>query len=87
MRDEIDGRLWQAHHAEYSATVAQAAASAGSAIGRLNRRLLAARWRRETIALFGAMVLAATLVTAAAGPVDAGWAQATAATQKGYVHA
>ena len=87
MRDEIDGRIWQAHHADYSATVAHAAASAGSAIGRLNRRLLAARWRRETIALVGAMAFAATLVTAAAGPVDAGWARAAAATQDGYSHA
>ena len=82
MRDEIDGRLWQAHHADYSAAVAQAAAIAGSAIS----RLFAVRWRRDTIALIGAVLLATTLVTATAGPVDAPTGQA-AATLEGYDHA
>lgn len=62
MRDEIDGRLWQAHHQEFSADAARAANALGAAIMLLGR---------PAVALLSAVLLATVTVTAAVAGAEA----------------
>lgn len=45
MRDEIEARIWIAHHAAFSDWVGRAAAVLGRGLDRLSRRLIRPRTR------------------------------------------
>lgn len=61
MRDEIDGRLWEAHHQQFSDSLGRALDAAGAALGRL---------ARPAVSLLSAIMLAGVVVTASAAAVE-----------------
>ena len=46
MRDEIDGRLWNAHGQQFSDDLHKGLVAAGAALARLHRLAWEAPWRR-----------------------------------------
>jgi hypothetical protein len=46
MRDEIDGRIWDAHGHAFSETLDKVLRSAGTALAKLHRLAWEASWRR-----------------------------------------